>query len=95
MGTEERQGPHQMGRDALPDAALLQQFADQPQFEIAQITQPPMHQLGIVRAGGMGEVVLLRERYAQSAQCRIARDRGTRRAAADDMDVELFVGEAF
>ncbi len=63
-----------MGRRALPDAAFPKRFADERYLQIPQIAQTAMDQLGIVGAGGMGEVVFLDQGDGKPAQGRIARD---------------------
>ncbi len=92
---QERQRLHQMRRDALPDASLLQRLPHESEFEIAQIAQAAMHKFRIVRACRMGEIVLLDQRDRKTAQRRIAGDAGARHPAADDQQVEAFIGETF
>ncbi len=87
------QWPDQMRRHPHQPQPFPQGFAHQRDFEIAQIAQTPMRKLGIVCAGGRGEVPHLDQRHRQSAQRRIARGETAGGAAADDQDVEYFAGK--
>ena len=90
-GHEKGQGPHEMRRDALPDAPFLQQLPHQSEFEVPQITQAAMNELRIVGAGRVREIVLFGQRDGKSPERSVAGDAGARGAAPDDMDVEFFV----
>ena len=60
------QRPHQMRRHAHQAQPFAQRFAHQRDFQVAQIAQSAMRQLGIVRAGGGGEVPHLDQRHLES-----------------------------
>src|ERR1700761_6014988 len=78
----------------LPDAPLAKALAHQTELEIAQVAQPAMDQFRIVRAGRVGEIVLLDQRYFQSTQRRIAGNTGASYPATDDQEVKNFAGKA-
>src|ERR1700678_4573150 len=54
-----------------------------------------MDELRIVGAGRMREIVLFGQRDGQPPERRVAGDARTRGSAANDMDVEFFVGKTF
>ena len=82
-----------MRRDALQVAPLAQAFPHQGKFQIAQIAQAAMRQLGIVGGGGGGEIARLDQRHLQSAHRRVAGGETAGGAAADDQQVECFAGK--
>ncbi len=82
-----------MRRDRLQRPPLAQGFAHQPELGIAQIAQAAMHQLGIVGRGGGSEIVPLDQGDLQAARRGIAGGEAAGGAAADDEEVELFVGK--
>src|SRR5690349_5303298 len=71
---QEGQGMNEVRGDTLPDAPLLQGLTDQAKFEIAQVAQTAMNELGVVGARRVGEIVALDQRDLQATQARITRD---------------------
>ena len=60
---QKRQGPQQMRRDALQVAPFAQTLTHQRDFQVSQIAQSAMRQLGTVRRGGGGEIPRFDQRH--------------------------------
>ena len=74
-------------RGGEQDFPLRQRLGDEPEFEVLQVAQPAMDQLGAPRRRVRGEIVLLEQDHAQSAPRGVARDAGAVDAAANDGEV--------
>jgi hypothetical protein len=92
-GHQKGQGPHQMRRYRLEVTSFAQAFAHQGEFQVPQIAQATMRQLGIMRRGGGGEISGLDQGHLEPAQGGIARGEAAGGAAADNQKVESFIRE--
>ena len=90
---QERQRPHEVGRQPAQRLALAERFAHQREVEQLEIAQAAVDQLRRLGRRGRREVALLDQRRRHAAQGEIARDPGAGHAAADDDHVVLGILE--
>ena len=70
--------------------ALDQRLAHQAKFEMLEIAQSAMNQLGAGGGGCRGEIVLFDEHHLEAAADGIARDADAIDATADDEQIDVF-----
>src|SRR5208283_3963044 len=81
---------HEMRRGVMAQAfALAQRMIDEAELPLRQVSEAAVNQLRGTRGSRAGEITGLHQRDAESAQRRIARDRGAVDAAADDAQIEF------
>jgi len=88
MGQDEANRPDDMGGRLEQAFALHQRFAHQPKFEMFEIAQAAMDQLGRSRGGCARQIALLDHQNRQTTAGGIPRDPAAIDAAADDDQVE-------
>ena len=84
---DERQRPHEVGRDPQKVAALPVGLQHQPEIAGLEIAKAAVNQPAGARAGARPEVVLLHQHRTQAAHGRVAGHAGARDPATDDQDI--------
>ena len=87
-GKEEREGKHEVRRDAQEDLALAHVAAHQREVEQLEISQTAVDQPGRPRRGAGSEIGLLDQRDLEPAKGRVARDARSDDPAADDQEID-------
>ena len=77
-----------MRRELEQGFALRQRFGDQPEFEVLEVAEAAVDQLGAPRRRVRGQIVTLDEKHREAAARGVARDARAVDAAADDQEVE-------
>src|SRR2546430_9635773 len=83
----ELQWRNDVRRGAQEDLTLAERFGDQPEFEVFEVAQSAMDELGASRRSMRGEVVLLDQQHLESASGGVARDTGPVDPAAGDDEI--------
>ena len=76
-----------MGHRGQQGLALLQRLADQTEFEIFQIAQPAVEQLGLGRGRALRQIALFGQHDRQAASDSIAGNAAAIDAATDDEQI--------
>ena len=85
---QERQGAHQVRRDAQENAAFATRLEDETEVVLLEVAQPSVHQARRPGAGAPGKISLVHQRGPKPSQRGIPRDAGPRHAATDDEEVD-------
>ena len=88
IGQHETHRPADMGHGAQQRLAFVQRLADQPEFEIFEIAQPAMKQLGRGRRGSLRQIALLGQHHRQPAPGGVAGNAAPVHPAADDEQID-------
>ena len=83
----ELQGLHEVRRLMQDHLALRQRLVDQPEFEVLEVAQSTVDQLGAPLRGGGGNVVLLDDQHPEAAAGSVAGDSRAIDAGADDDEI--------
>jgi len=88
-------GRHKCGAVVMRASPLAQPFEDEAEIAVLEIAKAAVDEAGGLARGLAREVAGLDERDGDPAQSGVADDAGSRRAASDDQQLELFVREPF
>jgi hypothetical protein len=74
--------------------AFDQRLANQAEFVIFEVAQPPMDQLGADRRCGARKIALLDKQHAEATPHPVARDAGAVDTTADDQEIDWLITDA-
>jgi hypothetical protein len=91
---EKRNGPHEVRTQVREQQRLFAtRLANQAEVELLEIAEPPVDQLARPTRSTRSEIALLDECNGEPPRCGIESCAATGDTAADDRDIERFVGQ--